>query len=152
MKGSDCAMEKEGGSRRRALSRSRARPPSSATCRGWTACRDWRLTCEEVSWPPKTTEGFSHLLVTRWHSGDLPFNPLAWWMSSVTASVTCLRETSGLVLKPHGWDKDQATAWTSAHRPPNLERDVQVTKQKFPCEGGSVLNSLIYTHSQSHRF
>lgn len=45
-KATDCATGREGGSSPSAPSQSRARPPSSATCSGWTACRGWRRTSE----------------------------------------------------------------------------------------------------------
>lgn len=54
-----CATEREGGSSLSAPSQSRARPPSSATCRGWTVSRDWRPTCEQKpgGWWKKATAG-----------------------------------------------------------------------------------------------
>lgn len=45
----DCGTEREAGSSPSALSQSRARPPSRRTCRGWTASRAWRPTCERDS-------------------------------------------------------------------------------------------------------
>lgn len=47
MKASDCVTEKGAGSSQSVHNQSHARPPSSATCRGWTACRGWRLMCEQ---------------------------------------------------------------------------------------------------------
>lgn len=47
MRVSGCATEREGGSSPSVPNQSRARPPSNATCRGWTVCRGWRLMCEQ---------------------------------------------------------------------------------------------------------
>lgn len=54
-KASVCVMERGGGSSPSVPNQSRARPPSSATCRGWTACRGWRLMCEHGRVKPQRT-------------------------------------------------------------------------------------------------